>query len=46
MLSKLVINDWVHVPSGFNLRDRGRMVKWHILVWDFFCWKVGSNAGK
>ena len=33
MLSKLVINGWVHVSSGLVLKDRGRMVKRHIPVW-------------
>ena len=36
MLSKKVINDSAHVSSGLVLKDRGRMVKWHISVWDFF----------
>ena len=44
MLSKLVINDWVHVSSGLALKHRGRMLKWNIPVSGFFCWEVGSNA--
>ena len=39
-------NDWVHMPSGLALEDRGKMVKWHVPVWEVFCWEVDSNAEK
>ena len=44
MLSKSVINDWVHVSSGLVLEDGGRMVQWHVPVWENFCREVSSNA--
>ena len=43
MLRKLVINDWIHVPSGLVLEDGGG---WCVACTCLggFCWEVGSNA--
>ena len=32
LILKLIINDWVHVFSELVLKDRGRMVKWHVPI--------------
>ena len=46
MLRKLVINDWFHKSSELTLKDRRRMVKWHVPIWGDFCCEVGSNTEK
>ena len=45
-MRKLVINDWVQKSSELTLKDRGRMVKWHVPIRGNFCWEVGSNTEK
>ena len=46
MLTKLVINDWVHVSSRIVLEDSGRLVKEYVPIWGGFLLKGKFKYGK